>query len=134
MSCSTSKNDFNKINILYNKNEQKATLLIAAIQQFFYNIGANFCLFSAYKRREAESDRARVERTGAAVRRGRTVQSRAHAYPPLRTAADRDALIEGLEQNQDFFSLLLNDEEIKREVLGIFTEEIYNSLKKAAEE
>ena len=27
-----------------------------------------------------------------------------------------DALIEGLEQNQDFFSLLLNDEEIKREV------------------
>ena len=26
-----------------------------------------------------------------------------------------------------------NDEEIKREVLGIFTEEIYNSLKKAAE-
>ena len=45
-----------------------------------------------------------------------------------------DALIEGLEQNQDFFSLLLNDEEIKREDLGIFTEEIYNSLKKAAEE
>ena len=44
-----------------------------------------------------------------------------------------DALIEGLEQNQDFFSLLLNDEEIKREVLGIFTEEIYNSLKKASE-
>lgn len=41
-----------------------------------------------------------------------------------------DALIEGLEQNQDFFSLLLNDEEIKKEVLGIFTEEIYNSLKK----
>lgn len=45
-----------------------------------------------------------------------------------------DALIEGLEQNQDFFSLLLNDEEIKREVLGIFTEEIYTSLKQAAEE
>lgn len=42
-----------------------------------------------------------------------------------------DALIEGLEQNKDFFSLLLNDEEMKREVLGIFTEEIYNSLKKA---
>ena len=40
-----------------------------------------------------------------------------------------DALIEGLEQNQGFFSLLLNDEEIKREVLGIFTEEIYHSLK-----
>ena len=45
-----------------------------------------------------------------------------------------DALIEGLERNQEFFSLLLNDEEIKREILGIFTEEIYNSLKKAAEE
>lgn len=45
-----------------------------------------------------------------------------------------DALIEGLEQNQDFFSLLLNDEEIKREVLGIFTEEIYTELKRAAEE
>jgi len=45
-----------------------------------------------------------------------------------------DALIEGLERNQDFFTMLLNDEEIKREILGIFTEEIYNSLKKAAEE
>lgn len=44
-----------------------------------------------------------------------------------------DALIEGLEQNKDFFSLLLNDEEMKREVLGIFTEEIYNSLKKATD-
>lgn len=42
-----------------------------------------------------------------------------------------DALIEGLDQNQDFFSLLLGNDEIKREVLGIFTEEIYNSLRKA---
>ena len=40
------------------------------------------------------------------------------------------ALIEGLSQNQDFFTLLLENEEIKREVLGIFTEEIYKSLKK----
>ena len=40
-----------------------------------------------------------------------------------------DALIEGLYQNQDFFSLLLNNEEIKKQVLGIFTEEIYKSLK-----
>ncbi|MCH5194351.1 MAG: type I restriction endonuclease subunit R [Oscillospiraceae bacterium] len=40
-----------------------------------------------------------------------------------------NALIEGLEQNQDFFSLLLNDDEIKREVLGIFTDEIYKSLR-----
>lgn len=40
-----------------------------------------------------------------------------------------DALIEGLNQNQDFFSLLLQNEEIKREVLGIFTSEIYKSLR-----
>lgn len=42
-----------------------------------------------------------------------------------------DALIEGLDQNRDFFSLLLNNDEIKRQVLGIFAEEIYNSLRKA---
>lgn len=40
-----------------------------------------------------------------------------------------DALIEGLNQNQDFFSLLLQNDEIKREVLGIFTNEIYKSLR-----
>lgn len=40
-----------------------------------------------------------------------------------------EALIEGLEQNKDFFSLLLNNEKIKKDVLGIFVEEIYNSLK-----
>ena len=40
-----------------------------------------------------------------------------------------DALIEGLEQNQDFFSLLLNNDELKRQILGIFTSEIYNSLR-----
>ena len=43
--------------------------------------------------------------------------------------ADADALIEGLEQNQDFFTLLLSNDEIKRQVLGIFTEEIYRSLR-----
>ena len=42
-----------------------------------------------------------------------------------------DALIEGLSQNQDFFSLLLSNEEMKREVLGIFFEEIYKSLRDA---
>ena len=41
-----------------------------------------------------------------------------------------DALIEGLSQNQDFFSLLLNNNEIKREVLGIFASEIYKELRK----
>lgn len=40
-----------------------------------------------------------------------------------------DALIEGLEQNQDFFSLLLSNEEMKKEVLGIFTDEIYKSFR-----
>lgn len=40
-----------------------------------------------------------------------------------------DALIEGLNQNQDFFTLLLQNEEIKREVLGIFAGEIYKSLR-----
>ena len=42
-----------------------------------------------------------------------------------------DALIEGFDQDQDFFSLLLGNDEIKREVLGIFAEEIYDSLRKA---
>lgn len=42
-----------------------------------------------------------------------------------------EALIEGLSQNQDFFSLLLSNDEIKRQVLGIFTEEIYKSLRNA---
>lgn len=42
-----------------------------------------------------------------------------------------DALIEGLEQNQDFFGLLLSNDEIKHEVLGIFTDEIYRSLREA---
>lgn len=42
-----------------------------------------------------------------------------------------NALIEGLEQNQDFFSLLLSNDEIKKEVLGIFAEEIYKSLRNA---
>ena len=42
-----------------------------------------------------------------------------------------DALIEGLEQNQDFFSRLLGNDEIKKQVLGIFTEEIYTSLREA---
>lgn len=40
-----------------------------------------------------------------------------------------DALIKGLAQNQDFFTLLLNNEEIKRSVLGIFASEIYTSLR-----
>ncbi len=40
-----------------------------------------------------------------------------------------DALIDGLEQNKDFFSLLLSNDEIKKEVMGIFTEEVYKCLR-----
>lgn len=42
-----------------------------------------------------------------------------------------DALIEGLSQNQDFFSMLLSNDEMKRQVLGIFSEEIYKSLRES---
>ena len=42
-----------------------------------------------------------------------------------------DALIEGLSQNQEFFSLLLSNDENKNQVLGMFTEEIYKSLRNA---
>lgn len=42
-----------------------------------------------------------------------------------------DALVEGLSQNQDFFSLLLNNDNIKKEVLGIFASEVYKDLKNA---
>ncbi len=41
-----------------------------------------------------------------------------------------EALVQGLEQNQDFFSMLLNNEEIKKQVLGIFVTEVYKTLKK----
>ena len=42
-----------------------------------------------------------------------------------------DALIEGLSQNQEFFSMLLSNDEMKRQVLGIFSGEIYKSLRDA---
>lgn len=40
-----------------------------------------------------------------------------------------DALIKELDQNQDFFTLLLNNEDVKKRVLGIFSEEIYKSIR-----
>lgn len=40
-----------------------------------------------------------------------------------------DALVEGLSQNQEFFTMLLQQEELQKEVLGIFLEDIYNSLR-----
>ena len=43
-----------------------------------------------------------------------------------------DALVQGLEQNQDFFSMLLSNPEIKKQVLGIFVTEVYKTLKNKA--
>ena len=40
-----------------------------------------------------------------------------------------DALIDGLSQNQDFFTLLLNNAELRNQVLGLFKSEIYNTLR-----
>ena len=39
-----------------------------------------------------------------------------------------DVLIEGINVNKDFFTLLLNDDETKKEVLGIFAKDIYKEL------
>lgn len=41
-----------------------------------------------------------------------------------------DALIKGLSQNQDFFTLLLNNDEVKHRVLGLFIHEVYEQLRK----
>jgi type I restriction enzyme R subunit len=41
----------------------------------------------------------------------------------------RDALLNGYEQNEDFYSLLLNNDELKKKVLHIFIEDVYKSLK-----
>ena len=42
-----------------------------------------------------------------------------------------DALLDGRSQNQEFFDLLLKNQQIRDDILGIFLEEIYNSLKEA---
>lgn len=41
-----------------------------------------------------------------------------------------DALIEGISTNNEFFTLLLNNEDMKKQVLGVFAKEIYRKLKK----
>lgn len=41
-----------------------------------------------------------------------------------------EALLDGMAENKDFFSLLLKDEDIKKQVLGLYIEKIYNSLQK----
>lgn len=43
--------------------------------------------------------------------------------------AVQDALLEGYEQNQDFFALLLDNDEKKRELMQIFLEDIYKRLR-----
>lgn len=43
--------------------------------------------------------------------------------------AVQDALLEGFEQNQEFFSLLLDNDEKKRELMQVFLEDIYKRLR-----
>ena len=51
-------------------------------------------------------------------------------------SAIEQALVDGLEQNQEFFTLLLNNDDFKKEILGVFLKEIHAILsgKKKAEE
>ena len=44
--------------------------------------------------------------------------------------AVQEALIEGYEQNQDFFALLLDNDEKKRELMQVFLEDVYKNLRK----
>lgn len=41
-----------------------------------------------------------------------------------------EALLDGLSQNQEFFTMLLNDEKIKKRILGFFVKDIYEKLRK----
>jgi type I restriction enzyme R subunit len=43
--------------------------------------------------------------------------------------AVQDALLDGYEQNQDFFALLLDNEERKREIMQVFLEDVYSQLR-----
>ncbi len=43
--------------------------------------------------------------------------------------AVQDALVEGYEQNQDFFSLLLDHDDQKKELMQIFLEDVYKRLR-----
>jgi type I restriction enzyme R subunit len=40
-----------------------------------------------------------------------------------------DALVNGYDQNEEFYSLLLNNDEIKKKVMYIFIEDVYKSLR-----
>lgn len=39
------------------------------------------------------------------------------------------ALLEGFNQNNDFFKILLDDETLAKEIVGVFTDEIYRALR-----
>ena len=39
-------------------------------------------------------------------------------------------VVDGLDQNQKFFTFLLKNKEFKKEILGTFAEEIYKALRK----
>ena len=43
--------------------------------------------------------------------------------------AVQDALLEGYEQNQEFFALLLDNDEKKRELMQVFLEDVYKNLR-----
>ena len=47
--------------------------------------------------------------------------------------AVQDALLDGYEQNQDFFALLLENDEKKRELMQVFLEDIYKNLRNPEE-
>lgn len=39
------------------------------------------------------------------------------------------ALVKGIEQNRDFFTLLLKNKDLKQETIGLFIPEIYKSIR-----
>lgn len=45
-----------------------------------------------------------------------------------------DALVEGLSQNQDFFTFLLDNADVKKEVLEIFLHDVYSKLRNSEKE
>ena len=45
--------------------------------------------------------------------------------------AVQDALLDGYEQNQDFFALLLENDEKKRELMRVFLEDVYKALRES---
>jgi type I restriction enzyme R subunit len=40
-----------------------------------------------------------------------------------------DALVDGYDQNEEFYSLLLNNDELKKQVMHVFIEDVYTLLK-----